>query len=84
MEMTILGTDRSLCAQLKQSASAAVKRLQQAIPIRQVRDPAGIAQYRVQRLPALLIDGTVVCAGFIPSAEEVESMLLARLKLLEV
>ncbi len=78
MEMTILGTDRARCAQLRHEASAAAKHLRQSIPIRQVNDLGLISQYHVLRLPALLIDKTVVAAGFIPSAHEIEAMLLAR------
>lgn len=78
MEMTILGTDRALCAQMKHEASAAVRQLHQSIPIRQVQDRAQIAHYQILRQPALMIDKTVVAAGFIPSAHEIEAMVLAR------
>jgi hypothetical protein len=43
-----------------------------------VQDHAQIAHYQVLRQPALLIDKTVVAAGFIPSAPEIEAMLLAK------
>lgn len=78
MELTILGTDRAQCEQLQHEAKLALRHLHQRMPIHQVQDLAQIAHFQVLRQPALLIDETVVAAGFIPCASEIEAMLLAR------
>jgi hypothetical protein len=78
MEFKILGTDAPACEALRREAAKALRDLHQSQPIQVVEDLAEIARHHVLRLPALLIDGTVVSAGFIPSAAEIEAMVLAR------
>jgi hypothetical protein len=84
MELRVLGSDSALCRELVRQARRALRRADVAAPLRRVESLSEISSSPVLRLPALLIDNTIVAAGFVPSAVVIEGMLRAHLRSGEV
>lgn len=77
MTIQILGTGCPKCKQTAANAEEAVRQLGIDAEIVKVENPVDIAKFKVMFTPALAIDGTVKCAGKIPSVEEIKGWLSA-------
>ena len=79
MDIKILGSGCKKCITLESHARQGAADLGIDSSIEAIHDPIAIAGYGVMRTPALVIDGRVVVAGRVPTAEEVRSMLRSHL-----
>jgi small redox-active disulfide protein 2 len=79
MDIKILGSGCRKCITLESHARQGAADLGIDSSIEAIHDPIAIAGYGVMRTPALVIDGRVVVAGRVPTAEEVRSMLRSHL-----
>ncbi len=75
MKIEILGVGCPKCKQLSANAEAAVKELNIQAEIAKVTDINKITDYGVMMTPALAVDGTVVSAGKVLSADEIKKIL---------
>lgn len=76
-EIRILGADCVSCNRLQEVVFAVMAERGIAADIVQVHDPDEIGRYGLNRTPALVVDGRVVCAGRLPARVEVEGWLCA-------
>ena len=67
-----LGTD---CRQLENVLSAAIAELGLKADIGKVSSIRQMAAYGVNRTPALIVDGKIICEGDIPSKETIKKAL---------
>ncbi|MDZ7640501.1 MAG: thioredoxin family protein [Desulfurivibrio sp.] len=77
LQIRILGADCVSCNRLQEDVLAVMAKRGIAADIVKITDPDQIARYGLQRTPALVVDGEVVCAGRLPSPAEVEGWLCA-------
>ncbi|HEY3414113.1 MAG TPA: thioredoxin family protein [Armatimonadota bacterium] len=77
MKLQILGTGCANCKRLTENTKAAVELLGVDAEIEKVEDIREIVKFRVLSTPALVVDGKVVLAGRIPSAQEIAPLLKA-------
>jgi len=77
LEIRILGTGCVSCNRLEDLVFAVMAELGMAADIVQVYDPDEIGRFGLQRTPALVINGKVVCAGHLPTRAQVEEWLRA-------
>ena len=75
MKIEILGPGCARCKTLDGLVREVAASLDGPMDIEKVEDFARIAGYGVMSTPGLVIEGTVVCSGRIPSREEVEGWL---------
>ena len=75
MKLQILGTGCAKCNQLAASVRAAADRLGLDCEMEKVTDFLRFADFGVMSTPALVVDGTVVVAGRVPSVDEVARMI---------
>lgn len=73
----ILGPGCKRCVATAEMVQAEADRLGVPVTIEKVTDYAAIAGYGVVSTPGIVIDGKVVHAGGLPSAENVDVWLLA-------
>ena len=73
MPSTLPGCKR--CAELEQRTAAVVAELGLEASITKVTDDGEIAAHGVMRTPALVVDGTVVVAGRVPTAGRLRELL---------
>ena len=78
MDIKILGSGCAKCERLEDATRAASARLGIDPAIEKVTDPAEIASWGVMSTPALVVDDEVVCAGRVPTADEVATLLSGR------
>ena len=71
----VLGTGCPKCDQLMKNAEQAVAQLERSDSVEKVDDIVKILDFAPNALPALAIDGQVVCAGGLPSVAEVCTIL---------
>jgi len=77
LEIRILGADCVSCNRLQELVFEVMAQRGIAADILQIHDPDEIGRFGLNRSPALVIDGRVVCAGRLPSRAEVEDWLCA-------
>jgi small redox-active disulfide protein 2 len=75
MDIKVLGPGCRNCATLEQRTRAALDSLGRDETIDHVTDFAEIAGYGVMATPALVVDGTVVTAGKIPTVRKIAELL---------
>lgn len=75
MDIKILGSGCRKCLTLEDHARKGAAELGLEPSLEAIHDPVAIAGYGVMRTPALVIDGQVVVAGRVPTADEVRSLL---------
>jgi small redox-active disulfide protein 2 len=75
--ITILGTGCARCNQLADAVKAVIASEGIEAEVRKVEDIQEIVSYGVMSTPGLVVDGTVVCSGRVPSAEELRKLLSA-------
>lgn len=71
MKIEVLGTGCSKCVALEASVKEAIAKIGKFVELKKVEDIMEIMSYQVVSTPALVLDGVVVSAGKILSAEEV-------------
>ena len=71
----VLGPGCNNCQRLETTVREVVARTDMEAEIRHVTDYAEIASRGVLSTPGLVIDGVVVSAGRVPTAEQVETWL---------
>ncbi|MGI5173729.1 thioredoxin family protein [Treponema sp. OMZ 840] len=74
----ILGTNDSLCSAIKEKVDAAFVQNGSEERALHIDDLNIIAAYGVIHLPALVIDGKVVCTGRVPEKTEIASFIKKR------
>jgi len=75
IQVKILGSGCAKCAQLADAVQAVIVADGIAAEVKKVQDMQEIISYNVLSTPALVVDGEVRCAGRVPSAEEIRSLL---------
>ena len=78
MDIKILGSGCTNCANLETNTRAALTELGLAVEIDKVTDPGEIVSWGVMSTPALVIDDTVVSVGQVLTAAQVQQLLVAR------
>lgn len=80
MEIRILGTGCPNCERLEANVRQAVEEAGIDATIAKVTDANEIVSYGVMSTPALVIDGTVVSYGVVPSASETKLLVVGEAK----
>lgn len=75
MDVKILGPGCRNCATLEARTREALADLGLEADVEEITDPAAIAGYGVLATPGLLVDGTLVVAGSVPSVRRLERLL---------
>ena len=78
MQVTVLGVDEQRCKDLGKQARHAVKQLGRHDRVMVVCDQAETALKHVHGRLGLMFDGHLVAEGFVPTSEEIASMLKTR------
>jgi len=76
MEIKILGPGCPRCGELEKRTINVLAEMNIAANVEKVTDIRQIMTYGVLSTPALVINGTVKCAGRIPRPEEIKSWIL--------
>ena len=76
MEIKILGTGCPKCKQLEKLTREVVERKGLDATVTKVEDIMDIISYGVMATPALVVDDKVVIKGRLPSAVEIEKLLM--------
>lgn len=74
-KITILGPGCANCAALEAAARQAVDAVGMDATIDKVTDPVAIAGHGVMSTPGLMVDGTVVSVGRVPTAAQIAGLL---------
>jgi small redox-active disulfide protein 2 len=75
MEIKVLGSGCANCQRLEAVTSEVVGSLGLEATVDKVTDYAAIASYGVMTTPALVVDGTVVLSGRVPSKGELQRLI---------
>lgn len=75
MKIEILGTGCKKCTNLAADVEQVAKCLSINFELYKVTDMATIVDYGVMSTPAIVINGTVITAGNVPSLNEIEQLL---------
>lgn len=75
MKIEVLGAGCKKCHDLADQTQAVLDALGIEAELEHVSDMRRISRYGVLVTPALVVDGTVKCAGRLPSAEELKQWL---------
>jgi len=73
LEVKIIGTGCAQCDWLRQAVIDAVADLNLAADVEHITDLGEIARFPVLSFPALIINGKTVCAGSVPSKENIKT-----------
>jgi small redox-active disulfide protein 2 len=73
LEVKIIGTGCARCDWLRQAVIDAVAELNLAADVEHITDLGEIARFPVLGFPALIINGKTVCAGSVPSKENIKT-----------
>ncbi|MFC1735550.1 thioredoxin family protein [Candidatus Hydrogenedentota bacterium] len=71
----VLGTGCPKCKKLAETVSAAIDELGIECELEKVTEIDKIVGFGLMILPGLVVDGTVVVSGKVPSVEEIKTML---------
>ncbi len=75
MEIKVLGPGCKNCVSLDQIAHQVIDELGLSASIVKVEDYAEIASYGVMSTPALILDGRVLLAGRVPTANHLKELI---------
>jgi small redox-active disulfide protein 2 len=75
MDIKVLGTGCTKCKNLEKQTCQAVNELGLNATVTKVEDIVEIMKYGVMTTPALVVDGTVVVKGKVPSVSEIKELL---------
>ena len=78
MDIKILGSGCTNCANLEANTRTALTELGLAMVPAEVTDPGEIVAWGVMSTPALVIDDEVVLSGRVASADQIRQILAAR------
>ena len=73
MKVLVLSDGTETSKKLITNAKEAINKLGSQIPCEEVIDTAEIAEYNVRKLPALIINGSIVSQGIVSSVEDIMS-----------
>jgi small redox-active disulfide protein 2 len=73
----ILGSGCASCNQLADAVKAVIASEGIEATVEKIEDLQEIMSYNVMSVPALIVDGKVVCKGRVPSNDELKEMLTA-------
>ena len=79
LSIKVLGPGCPNCERLKAATKQAVMMLGADGRVEHVTDPAEFRAYRLMATPGLVVNGKLVCAGRVPEASEIVSMLATAL-----
>jgi small redox-active disulfide protein 2 len=74
-KIEVLGTGCPKCKKLADAAETAAREAGIPYELRKVTDIQEIIGYGIAMTPALVVDGKVVAAGYIPSNDQLKEML---------
>lgn len=80
MNIKVLGPGCARCKQLLSNTQAAVMQGNIEADVEKVEDIVAIMGYGVMATPALVVDGKLLFSGKVPSANELQQMLLQAAK----
>ncbi|ERT57805.1 thioredoxin family protein [Megasphaera vaginalis (ex Srinivasan et al. 2021)] len=75
MDIKVIGGGCSKCEKMLEAVKKAVNHCGIDADIQYVTDFSAIAGYGIMRTPALMIDGSVVLSGRVPTVGEIEKYL---------
>ena len=75
MDIKVLGPGCNNCVRLEANTREALEALGRAASIEKVTDIGEIVGYGVMRTPGLVVDGTVVVSGRVPSVDDLRLLL---------
>lgn len=75
MSIQVLGAGCSTCERLYDLVAEAVKEIKLDTQVEYITDVKKIIEMGVSQLPALVLDGNLIIAGFVPSKEEIKLAL---------
>lgn len=75
MDIKVLGPGCNNCVRLEANTREALTSLGRSASIEKVTDYGRIAGYGVMSTPGLVVDGTVVVAGRVPSVDDLKHLL---------
>lgn len=78
--INILGTGCPNCLKLETNTKEATRALELNATINKITDIEKIMAYEIMSLPALVVDNKIVCAGRVPSLEEIKDLLSKQIK----
>jgi small redox-active disulfide protein 2 len=79
LTVKVLGPGCANCERLRAAAVEALQMLGANAAIEHVTDPAEFRRYHLMMTPGLVVNEKVVCAGRVPEATEIVSMLATAL-----
>jgi small redox-active disulfide protein 2 len=77
MDVKVLGPGCANCVRLEANARAALTDLGLTASVEKVTDMATIIGYGIMSTPGLVVDGTVVVSGRVPSVDDIKRLLAA-------
>lgn len=75
MDIKVLGSGCEDCDRLFALTKACCEELHIQAAVEKVEDLVEIVMFGVMSVPALMIDGTVVISGMVPSKEKIKELL---------
>jgi small redox-active disulfide protein 2 len=75
MEIKVLGSGCANCKRLEAATAQVVSTLGLEATVDKVTDYAQIASFGVMQTPALVVDGTVVLSGRVPTKDELRRLM---------
>jgi len=75
MNIKILGTGCLNCQKLEKNTKEALAGLKMEATVEKVTDMEKIMSYGIMSTPALVIDGTVLATGMVPSISEIKEII---------
>ncbi|MCK8045914.1 thioredoxin family protein [Shewanella sp. 1CM18E] len=75
MKIEILGSGCKKCTNLAAEVEQVATEMALEFSVEKVTDMAAILDYGVMSTPAIVIDGTVITAGNVPSKAEIQQLL---------
>lgn len=75
MDIKVLGPGCNNCVRLEANTREALEALGRAASIEKVTDIGQIVGYGVMSTPGLVVDGTVVVSGRVPSVDDLKLLL---------
>jgi small redox-active disulfide protein 2 len=77
-KVQVLGSGCPKCREVAANVAQAAKAMGVDVEVEKISRPMDIAKYGVMFTPGLAVEGNVVCAGRIPSVEEIKGWLAAQ------
>ncbi len=75
MNIKILGSGCPNCQKLESNTKQALEELKLEAKVEKISEIQDIMNYGIMSTPALVVDGTVLVAGMVPSVEQIKKAL---------